>query len=388
MIFMNHCHLGFYPSCRGDADSITSRHLFRLPPVATAPPHPTMLKNTTTCGSSSVDGGNKAAFLANPHATDVKDHQGPAQNHVAPPQGPNPPDPVRLPRAGPKMPRTTKNPKKPGLPQKTGPGTRPGNRPPGPLHRGQPSATQRRGKRRGHGHQRRDGPHRSGRCRRGPPGGGERSAGPQGARRRRPEKALLDCRRLGDHGRSGRPDRATDREASLWRSSRGSDQVGVAARPPPPAHAQPRVRKRKQFGYKDKAHDIDNGEGVDHDHKIGKGAQALAHPRPRPRRVARQANPDPAHLTPRGQREHGLRKPLSSLGAHSPPPRGKTSRFPGPFENRAQFQRLVKWRTGSEGRISCLKRDFGWNRTQIDGLEGAAPGWLRGPQTQPGQNDP
>jgi len=27
--------------------------------------------------------------------------------------------------------------------------------------------------------------------------------------------------------------------------------------------------------------------------------------------------------------------------------------------------------TGSEGRISCLKRDFGWNRTRIDGLDGA-----------------
>ena len=24
-----------------------------------------------------------------------------------------------------------------------------------------------------------------------------------------------------------------------------------------------------------------------------------------------------------------------------------------------------------EGRISCLKRDFGWNRTRIDGIEGA-----------------
>jgi IS5 family transposase len=40
-------------------------------------------------------------------------------------------------------------------------------------------------------------------------------------------------------------------------------------------------------------------------------------------------------------------------------------------EPRPAFQRLVKWRTGSEGRIRCLKRDFGWNRTQIDGLQGA-----------------
>jgi transposase, IS5 family len=40
-------------------------------------------------------------------------------------------------------------------------------------------------------------------------------------------------------------------------------------------------------------------------------------------------------------------------------------------ERRRSFQKLVKWRTGSEGRISCLKRDFGWNRTRIDGIEGA-----------------
>jgi IS5 family transposase len=29
----------------------------------------------------------------------------------------------------------------------------------------------------------------------------------------------------------------------------------------------------------------------------------------------------------------------------------------------------VKWRTGAEGRISCLKRSYGWDRTRIDGLE-------------------
>ena len=53
------------------------------------------------------------------------------------------------------------------------------------------------------------------------------------------------------------------------------------------------------------------------------------------------------------------------------PTKGKPSASQRVVEGRAQFQRLVKWRTGSEGRISCLKRDFGWNRTQIDGIEGA-----------------
>jgi IS5 family transposase len=40
-------------------------------------------------------------------------------------------------------------------------------------------------------------------------------------------------------------------------------------------------------------------------------------------------------------------------------------------EQQRSFQRLLQWRTGSEGRISCLKRDFGWNRTRLDGLRGA-----------------
>jgi transposase, IS5 family len=31
----------------------------------------------------------------------------------------------------------------------------------------------------------------------------------------------------------------------------------------------------------------------------------------------------------------------------------------------------VKWRTGSEGRISTLKRGYGWNRTHLDGTTGA-----------------
>jgi len=35
------------------------------------------------------------------------------------------------------------------------------------------------------------------------------------------------------------------------------------------------------------------------------------------------------------------------------------------------FRKLVKWRTGSEARISCLKRDYGWRRTLTDTETGA-----------------
>ena len=44
-------------------------------------------------------------------------------------------------------------------------------------------------------------------------------------------------------------------------------------------------------------------------------------------------------------------------------------RFADPYVN---FRKLVKWRTGCEGRISYLKRGYGWDRTRLDRRQGAA----------------
>ena len=35
------------------------------------------------------------------------------------------------------------------------------------------------------------------------------------------------------------------------------------------------------------------------------------------------------------------------------------------------FKQGQKWRTGCEGRISTLKRGYGWDRTRVDSLQGA-----------------
>ena len=40
-------------------------------------------------------------------------------------------------------------------------------------------------------------------------------------------------------------------------------------------------------------------------------------------------------------------------------------------QHRRAFRRTVKWRTGSEARISTLKRQYGWDRTRLDHLDGA-----------------
>jgi IS5 family transposase len=119
---------------------------------------------------------------------------------------------------------------------------------------------------------------------------------------------------------------------------------------------------------------IDNEDGVIVDHNVEIGnppdAPMLV---PAIKRVASRARVVPAAVTAdRGYGETAIGDALSDLGVETVvlPTKGKPSASRRAVEQRAEFQRLVKWRTGSEGRISCLKRDFGWNRTRIDGLDG------------------
>ncbi len=53
------------------------------------------------------------------------------------------------------------------------------------------------------------------------------------------------------------------------------------------------------------------------------------------------------------------------------PRKGKPGKARQAAERRPAFRRAVKWRTGSEGRISTLKRGYAWDRTRLDGTEGA-----------------
>ena len=53
------------------------------------------------------------------------------------------------------------------------------------------------------------------------------------------------------------------------------------------------------------------------------------------------------------------------------PRMGKPGKARQAAEHQRAFRRHVKWRTGSEGRIATLKRGYGWDRTRLDGTEGA-----------------
>ena len=58
--------------------------------------------------------------------------------------------------------------------------------------------------------------------------------------------------------------------------------------------------------------------------------------------------------------------------ARSRSPAGQDLAARKAIEHGRGFRKLVKWRTGCEGRISYLKRGYGWDRTRLDGWHGAA----------------
>ena len=51
--------------------------------------------------------------------------------------------------------------------------------------------------------------------------------------------------------------------------------------------------------------------------------------------------------------------------------KGKPGKARQAEKRRPAIRETIKWRTGSEGRISSLKRGYGWDRTRLDGTEGA-----------------
>jgi transposase, IS5 family len=76
----------------------------------------------------------------------------------------------------------------------------------------------------------------------------------------------------------------------------------------------------------------------------------------------------------RGYGQATFERDLHDLGVRTVavPRQGTTSAARKKLEHSRSFHKLVKWRTGSEGRISYLKRIYGWDRTRLDTRHGAA----------------
>jgi IS5 family transposase len=135
-----------------------------------------------------------------------------------------------------------------------------------------------------------------------------------------------------------------------------------------------RIDKPVEFGYK--AQVADNDDGVILDYSVEYGAAPDA-PQlvPAVQRIRRRAGRMPRAVTAdRGYGEPAVERDLQTLGVRTVaiPRKAKTSPARKNIEHSRSFHRLVKWRTGSEGRISYLKRRYGWDRTRLDGRHGAA----------------
>jgi transposase, IS5 family len=75
----------------------------------------------------------------------------------------------------------------------------------------------------------------------------------------------------------------------------------------------------------------------------------------------------------RGYGEAAIEIALLDLGVTTVviPRNGRAGAARRTTERSRPFQRLVRWRIGSEGRISALKRQWGCRRTLMDTVEGA-----------------
>lgn len=134
-----------------------------------------------------------------------------------------------------------------------------------------------------------------------------------------------------------------------------------------------RLGKPVEFGFK--AQVVDNRAGLVLDYQVHVGnppdAPMLA---PAIERIITLTGQKPTAVTAdRGYGEVDTLADVAALGIArvAVPKKGRPSQARQAVEHERWFRQLIKWRTGAEGRISCLKRDFGLARTRIDGIDGA-----------------
>jgi IS5 family transposase len=128
-----------------------------------------------------------------------------------------------------------------------------------------------------------------------------------------------------------------------------------------------------QFGYTGQVTDTVDGIVVDYELEAGIPADA---PRLAPaieRAITLTGLCPDAVTADRGYGQAGVDNQLDELGVTQIAilRKGKVSAKRHDIETADSFVELVKWRTGAEGRIAALKRQHGWNRARIRGLQGA-----------------
>jgi IS5 family transposase len=189
--------------------------------------------------------------------------------------------------------------------------------------------------------------------------------------------------------RRGRLRRAVDDLAELLAATRriaAQTRQRVAGTTPPGASrqvslhdadarpiAKGRLGKPVEFGAKAQVMDNADGVVVDYNLEPGNPADAPQLATAVERVIARTGRKPRTVTADRGYGEQRVEDALTELGVRHVviPRKGKPGKARQAVEHGRAFRRTVKWRTGCEGRISTLKRGYGWDRSRIDGTEGA-----------------
>jgi IS5 family transposase len=386
--------LGYASLCREVSDSITWRRFCRIPLDGTVPHPTTLMKLTTRCGPAAVDGCNEALLAKAAQAKLLRTSRLRADTTVVPADVAYPTDSGLLARAVRRIAATGRRIQAAGGATRTR--LRDRSRAAGARARGIAAKLRLRGA------QGRDEAQQTVQRITGELAGlAERAAADAerllaNARRalRRAQAKAAELAAVGGRDaaagrRRGRLRRAVNDLTELLEATRRVAAQGrqrLAGLTPDGASrrvslhdgdarpiAKGRLGKPVEFGYK--AQVVDNDDGVVLDHSVAQGNPADA-PQlvPAVERVLARTGRRPRTVTAdRGYGETAVEDGLHQLGVRTVviPRKGKPGRSRQTEEHRPAFRRIVKWRTGSEGRISSLKRGYGWDRTRLDSTDGA-----------------
>jgi transposase, IS5 family len=383
--------LGYETLCREVADSITWRRFSRIPLDGSVPHPTTLMKLTTRCGSAAVDGLNEALLAKASEAKLLRTTRLRADTTVVPSNVAYPTDSGLLARAIRRIAVTGRRLQAAGgavrtkvrdrsraagkrahdlgskLRLRTCAGTDAAQ---AAVHRvigelaslAETAATDAKRLLANAKHALRKATMRAAEC-------GHRDAA-AGRRRGRLAKAINDLAELLDATRQI-ASQARQRAAGVMPS--GATRRVSLHDPDARPIAKGRLGKPVEFGHK--AQLVDNDDGIVLDHIIERGNPADA-PQLAPalERIIRRTGRTPTIVTAdRGYGEKNVDDALHDLGVRTVviPRKGRPSKTRQAEEHRPTFRRHLKWRTGCEGRISTLKRGYGWDRSRINTTEGA-----------------
>jgi len=386
--------LGYESLCAEVSDSITWRRFCRIPLEGSVPHPTTLMKLTTRCGATAVDGLNEALLVKAAQAKLLRTNRIRVDTTVVPSNVAYPTDSGLLARAIRRIAVTQRRIRAAG----GAPATRVRDRSRSAGRRAHAIAAKLRmrsaaGKDEAHAAVRRVTGELAELAETAAKDAERVLANAKRALRRARAKAAA-LRAQGEHDpaagrRRGRLARAVDDLGELVDATRqiaaqtrcrlaGQTPDGATRRvslhdPDARPIAKGRLGKPVEFGHK--AQLVDNDDGVVLDHTVEQGnppdAPQLA---PAVERITRRTGRKPRAVTAdRGYGEQKVDDTLRDLGVRTVviPRKGKPGKARQAEEHRPAFRRTVKWRTGIEGRISTLKRGYGWDRTRIDGTEGA-----------------